>query len=46
MKRYFELSEQTSFSDDVLKDYDPSSERIQDANYKRDLEIARVKRSL
>lgn len=46
MERYFELSEQTPFSDQVLQDYDLSNERVQDANYKRDLEIARLKRSL
>lgn len=46
MERYFELSDQTPFSDDVLRDYEPTSERIQDANYKRDLEIAKLKRSL
>lgn len=43
MERYFELSEQTPFSDEVLQGYDSSNERIQDANYKRDLEIARLK---
>ncbi|KPV96401.1 hypothetical protein AN214_01496 [Pseudoalteromonas sp. P1-9] len=34
------------FSDEVQKEYDLSKERVQDANYKRDLEIARLKRSL
>lgn len=46
MERYFELSDQTPFSDEVFKDYDLSAERIQDANYKHDLEIAKLKRSL
>ena len=37
----FELSEETPFSDEVLhKQYNPSNERIQHANYKMDLEIA------
>lgn len=46
MERYFELCDKTPFSDEVLKNYDVDKERIQDANYKRDLEIARLKRSL
>ena len=41
MKRYF-----TPFSDEDQKQYDPSNGRIQHANYKMDLEIARLKRSL
>jgi len=43
MERYFELSDETPFSDEVDRLYDPSKERIQDANYKVDLELARVK---
>lgn len=46
MERYFELSEKTPFSDEVQKQYDPSNERIQNANYKMDLKIAKLKRSL
>ncbi len=46
MKRYFELSEETPFSDEVQNQYNPSDERIQNANYKGDLEIAKLKRYL
>lgn len=46
MKKYFELSEKKPFSDEVLKNYDRTKERIQHPNYKLDLEIARLKRSL
>lgn len=46
MERYFELSEQTPFTDEVEKFYLAHNERIQLSNYKRDLEIAKLKRSL
>ena len=46
MERYFELSEKTPFSDEVQNQYNPSDERIQNANYKGDVEIAKLKRSL
>lgn len=46
MEKYFELSEKTPFSDEVLNNYDKTKERIQHPNYKLDLEIARLKRSL
>ena len=46
MERYFELCEETPFSDEVQKQYNPSNERIQHANYKMDLEIAKLKWSL
>jgi transposase InsO family protein len=46
MEKYFELSDKTPFSDEVIRNYDPSNERIREANYKLDLEIARLKRSL
>ena len=46
MERYFELSESTPFSDEVSSEYILENERVQDANYKRDLEIVRLKRSL
>ena len=46
MERYFELSDDTPFSDEVYANYQPSKERIQEANYKVDLELARLKRSL
>jgi len=46
MEKYFELSEETPFSDEVQKQYKTSNERIQNANYKRDLAIAKLKLSL
>lgn len=46
MERYFELCEETLFLDEVRKQYDPLNERIQHANYKMYLEIAKLKQSL
>jgi len=46
MERYFELCEETPFLGEVQKQYDPSNERIQHANDKMYLEIAKLKRSL
>ena len=46
MEKYFELSEETPFSDEISNLYHSCSERIQDANYKVDLELQRLKRSL
>lgn len=46
MEKYFELSEKTPFSNEVLNNYDRTKERIQHPNYKLDLEIDRLKRSL
>jgi transposase-like protein len=46
MERYFELANETPYSDEVLKNYRRASERIQDANYKVDLELSKLKRSL
>ena len=43
MDRYFKLSEKKPFSDEIEKLYEPANERIQDANYKVDLELARLK---
>ncbi len=43
MERYFELADSTPFSDEIYKDYHPSSERIQNPNYKVDLELKRLK---
>ena len=45
MERYFELCEETPFLDEVHKQYDPSNERIQHANDKMYIEIAKLKRS-
>jgi transposase InsO family protein len=46
MERYFELSEETPFSDEISNRYQSISELIQYANYKVDLELRRLKRSL
>lgn len=46
MEKYFIVSEETPFSDAVIENYKLKSERVRDVNYKRDLEIARLKRSL
>ena len=46
MERYFELANETPYSDEVLKNYRRTSERIQDANYKVDLKLSKLKRSL
>lgn len=46
IEKYFELSEKTPFSEDVSNLYQPSNERIQDANYKVDLELKKLKRCL
>jgi len=44
MDKYFTLSDETPFSDEISNL--SGSERIQDANYKIDLELQRLKRSL
>jgi len=46
MERYFELAENTPYSDEAYEGYNPDSERIQDPNYKVDLELRRLKRCL
>lgn len=46
MECYLELSEQTPLSEEAYADYQPTKERIQEANYKLDLELVRLKRSL
>lgn len=46
MEKYFMISNETPFSDQVLYNYEIKNESIQNANYKLDLEIARFKRSL
>lgn len=46
MDKYLELSDETPFWDEVHENYHPEKERIQDANYKIDLELQRLKRSL
>ena len=46
MEKYFELSDKTPFSDEIFNLYKSDSVRIQNANYKVDLELQRLKRSL
>lgn len=46
MEHYFQLSDDTPYSDEVYELYEPSLERIQNPNYKVDLELRRLKRSL
>ena len=46
IERYFEVSEQTPFSDEIEDFYQAHNERVQLSNYRRDLEIAKLKRSL
>ena len=46
MERYFELSIETPYLEDVSSQYDMSKERIQESNYRLDLELRRVKGSL
>ena len=46
MERHFELCEETLYLDEVAELYQPSKEHIRNANYKVDLELAKLKRSL
>ncbi len=46
MERYFELSEKTPFSWEVEELYEASKERLQIQNYRLDLEVVRLKRSV
>ena len=46
MERYFELADDTPYSDEAYRDYNPGAERIQDPNYRVDLELRKLKRSL
>ena len=43
---FLDLAYETRFSDEAYVDYNPVCERIQDPNYKVDLELRRLKRSL
>ena len=43
IEKYFELAEITPYSDEAYKDYNSASERIQNANYRVDLELRRLK---
>ena len=46
MERFFELIHQTPFSDEVDSHYVPEKERIHDPNYRLDLQLSKLKRSL
>ena len=46
MERYFDLANETPFSDEAYESYNPASKRLQDPNYRLDLELRRLKRSL
>ncbi|MFP1677898.1 hypothetical protein ACLD02_04325 [Alloalcanivorax sp. C16-2] len=46
MERFFDLIHDTPFWDEVYDLYDPEKERIHDPNYKLDLRLEKVKRSL
>lgn len=46
MERFFELIHQTPFSDEVDSHYVPEKERIRDPNYRLDLQLNKLKRSL
>ena len=46
MEHYFQLSDDTPYSDEAYELYEPSLERIQNPNYRVDLELRRLKRSL
>lgn len=43
LDKYFELVDSTPYSDEVFEEYGIKNERIQEANYKRDLEIRKLK---
>lgn len=46
MERFFELIHDTPFSDEVLSLYEPEKERIREPDYKLDLRLSKLKRSL
>ncbi len=46
MECYFELAEQTPYSDAVHASYQPNEEHIQEQNYKLELELRKLKRCL
>lgn len=43
MERYFELSGETPFFDEIAKDYHPGQEHIQEQNYRRELQLRKLK---
>jgi len=46
MEKYFELADKTPYSDEVITNYDASSERLQEAYYQVDLALRKLKRCL
>jgi transposase InsO family protein len=46
MEKYIELMQKTPYWDEVCEMYDPTRERIQEANYSLDLKLRRLKGSL
>lgn len=46
MEKYFELAEQTPFSEDVQNLYNPLTENMQEQNYKVELQLRKLKRCL
>ena len=43
MEKYFELSEKAPFSDEVIRDYHPDQEHIQEQNYRLELQLRKLK---
>ncbi len=43
MEKYFELSNETPYSDEVAQNYDRSSEHVQLANYQKELALKKLK---
>ncbi|WP_444995409.1 hypothetical protein [Aliikangiella sp. IMCC44359] len=39
MDKYFELNNETPYSEEVAQNYDPSSEHVQLANYQKELAL-------
>jgi transposase InsO family protein len=46
MERYFELNGKTPFSSEVEEQYDASKERLRVQDYRADLQLAKLKRSV
>ncbi len=46
MERYFEVAEQTPYSEEVQELYEPAKDPLQEQKYRLELELRRLKRSL
>lgn len=46
MERYFEMAEQTHYSEEIQELYEPTKEPLQEQNYRLELELRRLKRAL